>query len=478
MTAGASSRRPAVTAAIFVWFLCVLLLSWGGWRHVFDAECMARVTDAALFRGSFLIEIPGLKGWHPCKFGPGQSALFAPFALAGRRIAEQRGTDPIALERRAMSLLNPIVIAAIGTVLFRAGRALGLAAPRAWLLSILGIFGTPFWSMSQYGNAEPATALFLLFAVLILCYRRTAAWSVLAGGMAGLAFLTKPNELPLAILLGAGLVVLGSGRTGGGQAPALRTEAGTGGGQAPALRTEELEPAGDKPPPYARRLEPAGDSPRPTHGGWNRRGTSPRPTHGGWNRRGTSPPYARRLEPAGDKPRPTHGGWNRRGTSPRPTHGGWNRRGKPPPYARRLEPAGDKPPPCTEAGTGGGQAPALRTEAGTGGGQAPSCARRLEPAGDKPPPYARRLEPAGDKPPSCARRLEPAGEKPPPCASSDTSPGSRLPRRCTSGTTSSATGGSSRRAIRVPTASLRPSASTRRSRSGFPASCSVPRRAF
>lgn len=199
----ATRRRPPeaarASAAAFLLLASLLLLTWPGWRAIYDTEAMFRVTESLLSGGLRIVD-PGTEQRAWGIYGIGQSLVFLPFVLPSGALASLLGQPVSDVARTCASLANTATGAATGALVVHAALGAGLAARRALLVGLLTVLGTPLWPLSQQQYAEPAAALALTLAVL-LCARRERL--VLAGAAAGFAVLTKPALLvaaPLAVV--------------------------------------------------------------------------------------------------------------------------------------------------------------------------------------------------------------------------------------------------------------------------------------
>lgn len=99
---------------------------------------------------------------------------------------------------QAASLINPIVTAATGGLLFLTVRQLGNDPPVALVTALISGLATISWVYSKYLFSEPLAGLFLLAAMYaVVAYRGEGRgrWAGLAGGVLGLAVATRANNL-------------------------------------------------------------------------------------------------------------------------------------------------------------------------------------------------------------------------------------------------------------------------------------------
>ncbi|MFN7974160.1 MAG: hypothetical protein U0166_17725 [Acidobacteriota bacterium] len=205
--ASAPSREGTARAAVFAMFLAALLLTWPGWRSLFDPEAMLGVTHALLFERTVMVPLPGGTERGPSVYGLGQSLVFVPAVVAAHVVPLPRGTSPEERELLFASLTNSVVVAAIAAVLFAAGRRFGLSPARALALSACGVLGTPLWLYTQFQMSEPITALCLLSAALGLSAAAGPRRQLLVGALFGVAVLARPVELVLLPALAAGFIL-------------------------------------------------------------------------------------------------------------------------------------------------------------------------------------------------------------------------------------------------------------------------------
>jgi hypothetical protein len=206
---GAADRRCARWLVLFL--LCVYALTAAGRVISGDGEAMYQTTRALLTRGRLAIEArpesaPGRGGQYYSKYGLGQSAVQAPFVVAGQVAGKLFGARDDTPARFAAGLANSGVTAALALVVWLTLRELGCGRGAATAGTLITALATPLWPYARADFSEPlqATSLLAVFYCL-LRYRRVphATWAGLAGAAAGVAFLTKAATMvvlpPLAL---------------------------------------------------------------------------------------------------------------------------------------------------------------------------------------------------------------------------------------------------------------------------------------
>ena len=199
-----------------------LLLLAQGYMNAFDSDRMYQVA-AGLGEYGLPTRYPGHETWT--KYGFGLPLLAVPFYFLGK-LATLAGAVYEPATRFAVSLTNLPLLALTAWVLYRAGRrfagpSVALAVVATYLLA------TPALNYGRTFFSEPAGALFLLAATLLLVPRAGEAAPserriLIAGALLGGMALLKPA---LAIHLApAGLAVLAMG-WGAGIRPLLQRAA-------------------------------------------------------------------------------------------------------------------------------------------------------------------------------------------------------------------------------------------------------------
>lgn len=253
---GAPGRRrlsfpPAL--ALFTFLLSLYVLTAGGHTYSYDEETMFALTESLVERGS--VVIPTCSGCpilrvtplrdeiNYSRYGPVQSLAAIPFYAVGRIVA---GDDPVArwfVTRFAVSLLNAVVTAAIGALLYRFARDLGYGARPALATALLYEVGTQAWPHAKTFFSEPLTTLLLLGAVY--CWWRLDVGGGPKGGSWWAAGVGAGCGLAIATKVGAGIA-----------APVLGLAVGWSLWRL-IRRPLDTPPAAHRPPPSALRLPPS-----------------------------------------------------------------------------------------------------------------------------------------------------------------------------------------------------------------------------
>ena len=145
-----------------------------------------RVAES-LSRGTWIITHPHTGAVGPSVYGIGMSLLLLPAVVTARLLT----VDPWDQGRLLASLTNPLLVALLATLLFKAATWLRLSPARALFLSLLCTFATPFCVYTQYQMSEPAAAVAILAAAM-LAWRESPRRLLLAGALAGFSVLVKP----------------------------------------------------------------------------------------------------------------------------------------------------------------------------------------------------------------------------------------------------------------------------------------------
>src|SRR5262245_28355740 len=171
--------RVRVAVGLFVFMFAAYLLTMGGHTYAPDDESMFYVTDSMLRRGEFDIpyydDYPTVSGWRGVDgkqftgSGVAQSAAAVPFYLAG--LAVSRWFDPAFegyLIRLVVNMMNPLVTALLGVVVYAFGCALGYSTRLSLGLALIWGFATYAWIEAKTFYNEPLMGLFLVLAFYFL----------------------------------------------------------------------------------------------------------------------------------------------------------------------------------------------------------------------------------------------------------------------------------------------------------------------
>jgi hypothetical protein len=195
----------AVRLSIFIFFLSSYLLTWGGHTYSPDEETLYYVTEGIVQRGSFVMpsrnEAPvsmtphGIDGKPYAPTSLGQSVIAIPLFVLGDFAAQAfpaRFHDYII--RFFVCLLNPVVSACTGVLLFAFATQLGYSRRVALTLALVYGFATMAWVYAKTFFTEPLATLCLILAFYgLYCYKRdgTCQGLFLAGAATGYAMLTR-----------------------------------------------------------------------------------------------------------------------------------------------------------------------------------------------------------------------------------------------------------------------------------------------
>lgn len=208
--------------ALFLLLAGVYLLTSGGHTYSYDEETMFGLTTSIVERGSLVVptcpnctvlrSIPMPEGRNYSRYGPLQSLVAIPPYLIGRALAGGNDAARWFGTRFAATLLNALVTAGIGALLYALVRRLGYRHGIALATGLLYGLGTQAWPRAKTFFADPLTTLLILGAVY--CWwrldnpdaegadatrvRTAMPWAVGIGLCCGLAIGTK---------FGAGIIV-------------------------------------------------------------------------------------------------------------------------------------------------------------------------------------------------------------------------------------------------------------------------------
>lgn len=135
-------------------------------------------------------------------YGIGYPALAIPFYVIGRFVGGYEGAKGM------VSLMNPLVIAASGTILFLFVINIGYSKKTALFITLFYALGTIAWPQSKHPFDHPVEMLFVLLAVFyaqIFVKSSKLLHLLLSSASLGFAFLTRPPAvlalLPIFIFL-------------------------------------------------------------------------------------------------------------------------------------------------------------------------------------------------------------------------------------------------------------------------------------
>jgi len=215
--------------ALFSFLLALYLLTYSGRFHSSDGLVMFAVADNLIRHGRIDIESVRWITMQQGALGPDGlaysgkeimiSGVAAPLAWLGR-------TVPWWGEVHATLLLNPLLIALTGWLLFAFVRRWGYDRRTALLTALLFGVATPLWPYAKTLFSEPLTGLLLLLAAyLLLRYRNSGLMRnvVGAGGALGLALLTRPASVIAWPSFAGLLLYYHTRRTGQGAIHAVRS---------------------------------------------------------------------------------------------------------------------------------------------------------------------------------------------------------------------------------------------------------------
>jgi hypothetical protein len=185
---------------VFAASLCFYLLTAGGHLYTADDWAKFKVTESLVQRGGVEVPrephvygIPGRDGMWVSIFPVGTSLAAVPFYLAGRVIPVHGAHARDLVLRGSVSLVNQFVVAAMCMLLFLAVHEVCSDGRRALLTTAGFAVGTMAWPYAKHFWSEPAAALCVLGATLVL-WRRSSLRpreGFTAGMLCGLAVLFK-----------------------------------------------------------------------------------------------------------------------------------------------------------------------------------------------------------------------------------------------------------------------------------------------
>lgn len=234
MTAQSSHQHPASlpaaplvhhdlirAACLTLCFLAIYMVTYRGGFHSIDEVSMFAVTESLVKFGQVNTDqvawtqwttsqreaqgFFGLNGHVYSKKGLVFSLAMAPLYWLGWVVP---GLGML----QTASLVNPIVTAMTGGLIFLTVRRLGYAPHVALITALIGGLATISWVYSKYLFSEPLAGLLLLAAVYaVVAYRGqgTGWWAFLAGVLVGLTVATRANNLFVVPLFALYLIAVG-----------------------------------------------------------------------------------------------------------------------------------------------------------------------------------------------------------------------------------------------------------------------------
>jgi hypothetical protein len=205
--------------ALFLLFFTVYLLTYSGALHSSDGQAMFSVSESLVRRGVYDINqirwmglqqgTFGTDGNLYCRKGLGTSLAALPLAWLGLLL-------PAWGVVQTTMLLNVVITALTGSVIFLYVRRLGYRQSTACITALVFCLGTLAWPYAKYFFSEPLTGLCLIGAAYFLVQRgpsqtgRVSLWRpALSGCFLGLALATRfANAVLIPIYLVALVVQL------------------------------------------------------------------------------------------------------------------------------------------------------------------------------------------------------------------------------------------------------------------------------
>jgi hypothetical protein len=196
---------------VFVFFLCLYLLTSAGDFYSSDGEVMYQAAGALADRGSLaLAPNPGLpqivqavNGEWVSKYDPGLPMLGVLFYQAGSWIAARTGADRATWTHLAVALMPGFCMALAVTALYAIAARLA-DTRRALMVALIAGIATIIWPYSRVLFPEALLAALLTLAVWAALHPSTG-WAFLGGTCLGMAIATRAVNglytLPLLLLL-------------------------------------------------------------------------------------------------------------------------------------------------------------------------------------------------------------------------------------------------------------------------------------
>ena len=204
-----SVRDNAIAIVLSACLFAVYLLTYRGGFHSVDEVSMFAVTENMVKRGAVDTNQVAWTQWTTTqresqgffgrdgsvysKKGLALSLFAAPFYWLALRVP---GVGLL----QTVSLLNALITAATGAVLYLYARRLAYSAPAAVLLGLTFGLASTAWVYARYLFSEPLSGALLLLAAYFLlafrqCARPRALYLLAAGFAAGLTVLTRANNV-------------------------------------------------------------------------------------------------------------------------------------------------------------------------------------------------------------------------------------------------------------------------------------------
>ena len=164
----------------------------------------------------------GTDGRWYSKYGLGQTAVQAPFFVAGRVLGRLAGATDDRAERFAVGMVNSAVTVVLAALFWLTLRALGTGRGPATVATLIFGLATLAWPYARSDFSEPLQAsgvLLALYAAIRWRRRPGAGWAILVGGAAGLAFMTKAASAVILAPVGLYFLVALSAAARPGRAP-------------------------------------------------------------------------------------------------------------------------------------------------------------------------------------------------------------------------------------------------------------------
>lgn len=187
---------------LFICFFCIYLFTAQGNNIDSSDQQQVRfaVTQSIIEEGDLSIPTGmGVKGNYNkdyAWYGIGQPILSIPFYIIGEFAGGDEGA------KRMVSLMNQIVVAVSGVVVFLFITNLGYSKKTALIITVFYAFGTLAWPQSKHPFDHPVEMLFVLLAVFyaqIFVKSSRLLHLLLSSVSLGFAFLTRPPAV-LALL--------------------------------------------------------------------------------------------------------------------------------------------------------------------------------------------------------------------------------------------------------------------------------------
>ncbi len=207
----ANAMSSSLASLVFLFFICVFLLTAGGHFYYQDGYYKFLLTDN-IFKGLGLehdqFYTLGAGGRNVSSFPVGQSIWITPLYLAGHlffhflRFSDPVFTldNPLYFTSLFVTFVNVFFAAGVCALFFKAGRRLGYSVKTSWIATMLLGFGTTLWPYSKFCFSEPQAAFFLMgsfYFLLALRESPTLRNVLVSGVLFGLGLVTKYELLML-----------------------------------------------------------------------------------------------------------------------------------------------------------------------------------------------------------------------------------------------------------------------------------------